>query len=46
LSTSPNVLLDTSTVIDFEELDGRAVAARVRCDYADLAPGISTVTPG
>lgn len=44
MSKSLNVLLDTSAVIDFEELDGRAVAARVRCDYADLAPGICTVT--
>jgi hypothetical protein len=38
--TSPNVLLDTSAVIDFEGLDGRAVAAQVPCDYADLALGI------
>lgn len=44
MRTSPNVLLDTSTVIDFEELDGHAVAAQVQCDYTDLAPGISAVT--
>jgi predicted nucleic acid-binding protein len=41
---SPNVLLDTSAAIDFEALDGRAVAARIQCGYADLAPGISAVT--
>jgi len=41
---SPNVLLDTSAVIDFEKLDGQAVAARVQCGYAELAPGISAVT--
>lgn len=44
MRTGPNILLDTSAVIDFEELDGQAIAARVRCDYADLAPGISSVT--
>jgi hypothetical protein len=42
--TSPNVLLDTSPVIDFEGLDGRAVAAQVPCDYADLASGIRAIT--
>jgi hypothetical protein len=40
----PNVLLDTSAVIDFEGLDGRAVAAQVTCDYAALAPGIRAIT--
>lgn len=44
MRTGPNILLDTSAVIDFEELDGQAIAARVQCDYADLAPGISSVT--
>lgn len=37
MSNSPNVLLDTSAVIDSEEFDGRAIVARVRCNYADLA---------
>lgn len=44
MRTSPNVLLDTSAVIDLEKLDGRAVADHVGCDYADLAPGISAIT--
>jgi predicted nucleic acid-binding protein len=44
VSNSLNVLLDTSAVIDFEKLDGLAVAAQIQCDYADLAPGISAVT--
>ena len=43
LGISPNVLFDTSAVIDFEGLDGRAVAAQVSCDYADLAPGIRAI---
>jgi predicted nucleic acid-binding protein len=37
VSNSPNVLLDTSAVIDFEKLDGRSIAAQIQCDYADLA---------
>jgi hypothetical protein len=42
--TSPNVLFDTSAVIDFEGLDGHAVAAPVPCDYTDLTPGIRAIT--
>jgi predicted nucleic acid-binding protein len=44
VSNNPNVLLDTSAVIDFEKVDGRAIAVQIQCDYADLAPGISAVT--
>lgn len=44
MTTGPNVLLDTSAVIDFEEIDGRKVAERAGCDYGDLAPGISAIT--
>lgn len=44
MTTGPNVLLDTSAVIDFEEIDGRKVAERAGCAYGDLAPGISAIT--
>jgi predicted nucleic acid-binding protein len=44
VKNSPSILLDTSAVIDFEELDGLAVAARIQCDYTDLSPTISAVT--
>ena len=44
MTIGPTVLLDTSAVIDFEDLDGRQVASELECDYASLAPGISAIT--
>lgn len=44
MNTGHNVILDTSALIDFEQLDGRRVAQHVDCDYADLRPGITSIT--
>lgn len=44
MSTGHNVILDTSALIDFEELDGKEVAAHAGCNYAELAPGITSIT--
>jgi predicted nucleic acid-binding protein len=44
VSEGVNVLLDTSVVVDLEQIEGKDVAAQIGCEVAELRPGISSIT--